>query len=158
MSSDRHVHRLNGCQPVPLASYLKALGVLRLVSEQADASAQGWWNGDVFHIDCRLDTPVLQQFFLELYRPTPLVGPWGARSGFFNSGSEKSARESLDTIQSCRLVRLQDFATAITAVHSVLNDLRARLISNFLPFLQPKVSPILNCGTIIKSKFSSSDG
>ena len=30
------VHKLEGCRPQPLAGYLKALGVLRLVSEQAD--------------------------------------------------------------------------------------------------------------------------
>jgi CRISPR-associated protein Csx17 len=34
-------HVLGGCRPVPLASYLKALGVLRLVSEQADPNAGG---------------------------------------------------------------------------------------------------------------------
>jgi CRISPR-associated protein Csx17 len=124
MSSERHVHRLEGCLPVPLASYLKALGVLRLVSEQADSLATGWWSGDVFHLECNLDRTQLERFFLDVYRPTPLVGPWGARSGFFGSPSEKSARESLDTIQSCGLERLSDFASAIEAVYAVLKDLQ----------------------------------
>jgi CRISPR-associated protein Csx17 len=124
MTGNRHVHRLDGCLPVPLASYLKALGVLRLVSEQADPRATGWWSGDVFHIECGLDRAALERFFLEDFRPTPLVGPWGARSGFFGSPSEKSARESLDTIQSCGLERLAEFAAAISAVHTVLKDLQ----------------------------------
>jgi len=34
-----HIHDLNGCAPVPLAHYLKALGILRLVAEQADPGA-----------------------------------------------------------------------------------------------------------------------
>ena len=34
---------LAGCTPEPLMSYLKAIGVFRLVSEQADASARGCW-------------------------------------------------------------------------------------------------------------------
>ena len=42
---------LRGCVPTPLASYLMALGVLRLISspanhvsaEAADPHARGWW-------------------------------------------------------------------------------------------------------------------
>lgn len=37
------LHRLDGCAPTPLAHYLKALGVLRLVAEQLDPQARGWW-------------------------------------------------------------------------------------------------------------------
>ena len=40
-----HLHELGGCAPAPLAHYLKALGILRLVSEQADSSARGFWRG-----------------------------------------------------------------------------------------------------------------
>jgi len=40
-----HIHDLNGCAPAPLAHYLKALGILRLVAEQADPEARGWWWG-----------------------------------------------------------------------------------------------------------------
>ena len=36
-----HMHTLKGCSPAPLANYLKALGVLRLVAEQADLNARG---------------------------------------------------------------------------------------------------------------------
>ena len=43
-----HVHHLNGCAPVPLAGYLKALGILRLVSEQRDGNARGWWQHEHF--------------------------------------------------------------------------------------------------------------
>ena len=45
---------LHGCAPTPLASYLKALGVLRLISspanhvsrEAADQHARGWWENE----------------------------------------------------------------------------------------------------------------
>ena len=47
-SSMIHVHQLDGCAPAPLAHYLKALGILRLVAEQADRDARGWWDGDRF--------------------------------------------------------------------------------------------------------------
>ncbi len=36
-------------------AYLKALGILRLVGEQKDPNARGWWENDVFW----LRSPVL---------------------------------------------------------------------------------------------------
>ena len=45
-----HVHELDGCAPTPLAHYLKALGILRLVAEQADEHARGWWEGNHFRL------------------------------------------------------------------------------------------------------------
>ena len=58
---------LRGCAPTPLASYLKALGVLRLVSSPAnhvsgaaaDPHARGWWENECFHLrtDARAATP-----------------------------------------------------------------------------------------------------
>jgi CRISPR-associated protein Csx17 len=52
-----HEHKLTGCSPIPLASYLKSLGILRLVAEheEADPTATGWWSGDVFRLRTTLD-------------------------------------------------------------------------------------------------------
>lgn len=123
MITERYTHKLTGCVTIPLAHYLKALGILRLVSEDADPQAQGWWAGDVFHLRTILNEEDLCRFFLEEYRPTPLVGPWGARSGFFSGGSEKSAREALHDIESSELPRLHLFGLAIGGVRQVLSDL-----------------------------------
>ncbi len=116
----RYEHKLTGCAPIPLAHYLKALGILRLVAEQADPAVQGWWAGDVFHLRTTLDEAALCQFFLEDYQPTPLVGPWGARSGFFSGASEKSAREALTAIERSDQPRLKLCGEAIKAVRQVL--------------------------------------
>jgi len=89
---------LRGCWPVPLASYLKALGVLRLVAEQKDPHAKGYWKGEQFVLVSVLDSAALIDFFLSEYKPTPIVAPWGARSGFYPGSSEKTAREALDAI------------------------------------------------------------
>ncbi len=83
--------RLDGCTPTPLASYLKALGVLRLVSnpannvngEAADPTARGWWKGEHFHLHTRLDEDALLRFFLESYAPSPIITPWNGGSGFY---------------------------------------------------------------------------
>ena len=64
---------LTGCSPEPLASYLKSLALLRLVSEQKDSLARGWWERDVFYLELKFDEVELIRFFLEEYRPTPIV-------------------------------------------------------------------------------------
>ena len=78
-----HVHALVGCAPTPLAHYLKALALLRLVAEQKDASARGFWKDDVFHLATALDWEQLARFFLDEYAPTLLVAPWNGGSGFY---------------------------------------------------------------------------
>jgi CRISPR-associated protein Csx17 len=67
----------------PLASYLKALGVLRVVAEQADAEARGWWDGRLFMMATRLDERTLIDFFAARYEPLPPVSPWNKGSGFY---------------------------------------------------------------------------
>ena len=78
-----NVLRLGGCTLEPLGSYLKALSVLRLVSEQADGSARGWWDGGSFCVETELDEGGLVAFFLERYTPTPILSPWNGGSGFY---------------------------------------------------------------------------
>ncbi|MBN2508122.1 MAG: type I-U CRISPR-associated protein Csx17 [Verrucomicrobia bacterium] len=81
-------HRLPlpGCAPIPLAHYLKALGILRLVAEDAehgDPAATGCWDRDVFILHSRLDRDGLLDFFLHHYQPTPILAPWNGGSGFY---------------------------------------------------------------------------
>ena len=82
---------LHGCAPTPLASYLKALGVLRLVSssanhvsgEAADPHARGWWQNERFHLRTTLSRETLLRFFLHDYAPSPIIAPWNGGSGFY---------------------------------------------------------------------------
>jgi len=95
--SEIHTHRLDGCAPIPLANYLKALGVLRLVSspknnvkgEAADPAARGWWANERFYLRTRLDRDELLRFFLEDYAPSPIISPWNGGSGFYHREDPK---------------------------------------------------------------------
>lgn len=78
-----HLHHLRGCSPAPLALYLKAIGILRLVSEQADPTARGWWQDEHFCLLTTLDEGALEGFFLDRYAPTPFLSPWNKGSGFY---------------------------------------------------------------------------
>jgi CRISPR-associated protein Csx17 len=107
---------LNGCAPEPLMNYLKALGVLRLVSEQADSEARGCWHNDVFVLNSSLDRDSLARFFLNDYKPTPVVGPWAGGSGFFR----KDNHEAVTALASSRTDRCKAYREVIKLVHSVL--------------------------------------
>ena len=74
---------LTGCQPTPLASYLKAVAVLRLVTEQRDPEARGCWTAAGFALTTALSEDDLVAFFATEYAPTPIVAPWNGGSGYY---------------------------------------------------------------------------
>ena len=69
---------LGGCSPTPLASYLKGLGVLRLLSAKYPET-YGFWSGDQFVLRTKLNREAIESFFLNDYEPTALVTPWNGR-------------------------------------------------------------------------------
>ncbi|MCC6526649.1 MAG: type I-U CRISPR-associated protein Csx17 [Polyangiaceae bacterium] len=80
-----HVHALGGCTPTPLAHYLKALGLLRIVAEQRDPAARGFWKDEHFHLVTALDRDGLVGFLANDYAPSPITSPWNKGSGFFSA-------------------------------------------------------------------------
>lgn len=164
---------LTGCAPEPLLSYLKALGILRLVSDQADNHARGAWRNDQFVLRSSLDRGGVTDFFVNRYAPTPIIAPWGARSGFFAGASEKAAREAIAAVMVAKNGRFGAFQRGVSAVRSLLKALgisakakdedkvallfecRDRLPEEFLPWLDAcyvltgddrKFPPILGTG------------
>ena len=110
---------LEGCRPIPLAGYLKALGVLRLVAEQADPTVRGWWEGDRFRLKSALDRDELRRFFLEDYRPTPIIAPWNGGSGFYL----KDAKGGISALEGSAHPRFDAYRAAI---HHGTQLIRAR--------------------------------
>jgi CRISPR-associated protein Csx17 len=70
-----------------------------------------------------LDARAVEEFFLGRYRPTPLVAPWGARSGFYPGSSEAAARTALERILESDLERLGPFREVIVLVRALLERL-----------------------------------
>ena len=116
---------LHGCAPTPLASYLKALGVLRLVSSPAnhvsgaaaDPHARGWWQNECFHLRTTLGRDALLHFFLHDYAPSPIIAPWNGGSGFY----AKDNRDGFDPLSAARVAeRFGPISSAIrTAARTV---------------------------------------
>lgn len=118
-----HLHHLTGCAPAPLAHYLKALGVLRIVAEQKDPEVRGYWQDEHFCVLTTLDRSALERFFLEEYAPTPAFNPWGARSGFYSGSSERTSRLALQRIADSDLPRLAGMQATIATVREVVCNL-----------------------------------
>ena len=111
-------HVLEGCAPVPLAGYLKALGVFRLVAEQVDENAHGFWRDERFVLRTILNEERLVQFFIERWRPTPVVAPWNGGSGFW----PKDNREGIDAIMASNTLRLGSYKETIQLCEALIAE------------------------------------
>lgn len=129
----RNQIHLRGCAPEPLIHYLKALGVLRLVAEQLDPQVRAAWHADTFVIETSKTHDELADFFLNQYRPTPIVAPWNGGSGFYD-GDDTSG---IDAILSFESERFNNYKKTIESIfafpelpsvgHLTLQDLLARV-------------------------------
>ena len=128
---------LDGCAPTPLASYLKALGVLRLLSspsnnvdgEAADPHVRGWWENERFHLRTTLSRDDILSFFLEDYAPSPIIAPWNGRAGFLEGdGQEDSTRAGAALMRRFEARSAPRFANMRRTIERVrANDKLARL-------------------------------
>ena len=114
--SQVHELELRGCSPDPLMAYLKALGVFRLVAGQKDRSARSWWQGEAYLLRSTLDREALLGFFLDEYRPTPIVSPWNGGSGFHARDNSKA----MNTILGLESPRLQLWNEVISTSRQIL--------------------------------------
>ena len=134
---------LEGCRPTPLASYLKALGILRLISspannvtgKAADPGARGWWENECFHLRTALDRDSLVRFFLEDYAPSPIIAPWNGRAGFLEGdagdASNREGAKLMREIESSDCDRLEPVRRTVSSLRKddhleEFNRLRAR--------------------------------
>ena len=74
---------LRGCRTNPLISYLKALGVGRIVG-LADPGLRMSWTRDGFAVlRTRLDEELLVGHLMDDYQPAPITSPWNGGSGYY---------------------------------------------------------------------------
>lgn len=131
---------LNGCAPVPLAHYLKALGILRLVAEaeHGDASATAYWKGNSFILNSRFaqdGETQLADFFFHDYCPTPIMVPWSG-GDFFAVNHEKPAKSFDKPPTSARVIesilstdsnRFESYRTALRAAFHAMDEARVKV-------------------------------
>ncbi len=108
---------LDGCTPEPLMGYLKALGVFRLVSEQADPDCRARWQNGKLVLLTRLTREQLVEFFQTEYAPSPNFSPWNGEGGFLTeSGASFS---TIEEIRKSTEPRLNNLRGAIEQIESM---------------------------------------
>ncbi len=106
---------LNGCSPTPLANYLKALGVLRLLSARYPG-IRGAWRDETFVLHAPLDSAAVERFFLQDYEPTPVMAPWNGGSGFY----EKDNQDALSSIADGTASRFHAYRSCLNIAQTTL--------------------------------------
>ena len=117
--AQRTTHRLAGLRTEPLSSYLSALGVVRLVSEQKDPTATCWWEEQSFVLETELSREELQKFFLEEYAPTPLTSPWNGGSGYYSNDN----KDAVTAIEESDHERFASYRETLSCVKNVLSSM-----------------------------------
>jgi len=112
-----HILLLPGCTPEPLMNYLKALGVLRIVSEQADQTVRGCWIDDIFELRMQLSESEFSDFFISKYAPTPIVSPWNGDGGFLSESG--ASAEIMREIENYADARLDPMKTVFASVREL---------------------------------------
>jgi CRISPR-associated protein Csx17 len=116
-----NIIELGGCAPAPLAAYLKAVAVFRLVAEQLDPDVRAWWNGDRFMLASRRTKEDLISFFTSNWAPTPIIGPWNKGSGFLGKTQDPVIKE-IEASKAPRFTALRDGVAAAQANLAALGE------------------------------------
>ncbi len=142
-----HQLELPGLHPRPLASYLAALGLFKVIATQADPTVRASWAGDMFRLSAAIDQEMIQQFLLDSYSPTPLIAPWnGKNQGGFAPGDNGRASKQISRIADSKDPRLARYRDVVLATRAIVarqswqeaneaNDKRATVLAlrNELP-------------------------
>ncbi len=123
---------LRGCHPVPISSYLKALGILRVISKQKEPDVEGYWNDeDNFVLVSSMTGDELSDFFLNAYSPSPICDPWNGGSGFYKGEDKKTGMRTkptkdtivVDAISGSKAERLTPLRNALLMTTSIVQGL-----------------------------------
>jgi CRISPR-associated protein Csx17 len=113
--------KLRGCTTEPMINYLKSLGVFRIISKQVDGRSRALWTKGCLSLQADIDESSFTDFLLEDYGPSPLFGPWGAWSGFYDS--EKKPKEALDSLLASEDERFLDFRESALTIRELMREL-----------------------------------
>ncbi len=131
---------LAGCNPTPLSSYLKALGVFRLVSEQTCDAVKACWRAEQLVMQTDMEPDALARFFLDEYRPTPILAPWNGGSGFYPNDN----KDGFGPLLKSNAARFQPISAAIRMAFQVLAQLNLSEKPN--PDTKPRLLMALRAG------------
>lgn len=104
----------------PLAAYLGALGLLRMVGTQLRTDVRGAFSTQGFSLE-GVERDELLDFVLTRWAPSAVLTPWNNASGFYPSSKGNQAREALGRIVASQDVRFAPLAKVIRQVHGLVH-------------------------------------
>ncbi len=112
---------LHGCSSEPLGNYLKALGVFRLVAEQADPTARAWWEAGAFRLSTAKFATVegLCDWLHDTCSYSAFVAPWLANTGWGKGGKRDAGGVALKALLQDNKPRTNRFREASALVARV---------------------------------------
>ncbi len=114
--SETHEIVLTGCTPTPLASYLKGLGILRILSN-CDPAIKAAWVGENLRLTSTKPADALTRYLLDDYAPTPVLAPWNGGSGFYQNDNQTALRK----IKESGISRLSAFRLSLNIAEHALD-------------------------------------
>ncbi|TAM58197.1 type I-U CRISPR-associated protein Csx17 [bacterium] len=105
---------LPGCRNDSLLGYLKALGLLRVFSTQADQAVRASWRDATLVLHTAQSNSDVATFLLEAYAPTPVVNPWNNGAGF--DGKADAATQIIDTIRKTKSPRWAAYRSIVELI------------------------------------------
>jgi CRISPR-associated protein Csx17 len=137
--------QIHGCALEPLGDYLKALGILRLVSEQITSEARCWWDHGVFHLwlpggasypsdGCEV-APLpqadaerrswLEKFFLNACEFSPVIAPWQKNTGWHPEDTGESSEKGTAALNEAVHKAPRSMAAFVRAMRELSASTRA---------------------------------
>jgi CRISPR-associated protein Csx17 len=113
---------LEGCKAAPLAQYLKALGVFRLLSHSF-SDVRAYWRHEHLVLRTTLTRKDIENFFLYTYKPTPIISPWNGRAGFLEGDDteepQRKGPKILGAVKQGKGQRFSPYKAVLSAVDNV---------------------------------------
>jgi CRISPR-associated protein Csx17 len=109
----------------PLSSYLGALGVLKVLNDQLDHEACGFWKEGKFQLETAVSEEELVTHFASAYQPSPCLTPWNkpkGRKGFLH-GEIPSFFSALTGERFAELHRIAQVAARVLPLYANAGDL-----------------------------------
>ena len=110
-----------GCNNTNFGSYLKGLGIFRILGKKYD-EVKAYWRDNILHLFLPFDSnDEITDFFLDKYEPTPIVSPWNNGSGFKNPKRELNNLKNYDK-NDAHYPRLKNYINVIMKTESLVKS------------------------------------
>jgi CRISPR-associated protein Csx17 len=146
---------LGGLQPQPLAAYLGALGVLRVLGTQAGPGIKAGFSPSGLLVE-GVDREEVMALLLDNWEPSPVLTPWNNASGFYDSSKGNQARAALEAIVASRNPRFRPLAAVIKQVRALItgdeapkDEEKALFISSLRSVLPDAALPWLDAVSVV---------